>query len=222
MPTTEPDPIATDNAVSGEEHPVLTERLAREQPLEGLPPLVQTPSQTVGPFFGFSLPYDGGPELVPPASPGSVRLHGTVRDGAGTPVPDAIIELWQPDADGRMVQEPGSRHRARGVFTGFGRAAVDAGGHYEFTTVVPGATGDGPRWALLTLFARGLAHHLFTRAYFVAEGEAEPTDSLLSGVAEDRRGTLLARQDTATSYRFDITLQGEGETVFLDYPAAAR
>lgn len=225
MPTTDAtggDPIATDPATSGEEHPILTERLAREQQLEGLPPLIQTPSQTVGPFFGFSLPYEGGPELVPPASAGSIRLHGTVRDGAGTVVPDAVIELWQPDADGRIVQEPGSRHRARGVFTGFGRAAVDAGGHFEFTTVLPGATGNGPRWALVTLFARGLSHHLFTRAYFVADGEEEPTDALLSRVPEDRRGTLLARQDSPTSFLFDITLQGEGETVFLDYPAAAR
>jgi protocatechuate 3,4-dioxygenase alpha subunit len=227
MPTTDdtsagPDPIATDPAISGQEHPTSTERLAVEQPLSGLPPLIQTPSQTVGPFFGFALPYDGGSELVPTAFPGAVRLHGTVRDAEGTVVPDAVVEIWQPDADGRIAQEPGSRHRARGVFTGFGRVAVDAGGHYEFTTVVPGATGDGPRWALLTVFARGLAHHLFTRAYFVSEGEQDPTDDLLSRVAEDRRGTLLARQDSPTSYRFDIRLQGEGETVFLDYPAAAR
>lgn len=220
MPTTDRTDAAEDPAVSGQENPTSTERLALEEELPGLPPLIQTPSQTVGPFFGFALPYDGGPELVSSTFPRAIRLHGTVRDAHGTVVPDAMLELWQPDEDGLIVKEPGSRHRARGVFTGFGRAAVDVGGHYEFTTVLPGAVGSGAHWALVTLFARGLSHHLFTRAYFVSQGEEAPTDDLLTRVPEDRRSTLLARQDGPTSYRFDIQLQGEGETVFLDYPAA--
>src|SRR3954471_9121963 len=186
--------------------------MATTDPSDG----VQTPSQTIGPFFGFALPYPGGPQLVPGTSANAVRLHGTVFDGSGTPIPDALIELWQPDAEGRIVHEPGSRARRRGVFTGFGRAAVEADGSYEFVTVLPG--GDGPRFALLTVFARGLTHHLFTRAYFVGEGEEAPTDDLLSAVPDDRRETRLAREDGPTSYRFDVRLQGEGETVFLDYP----
>lgn len=194
------------------------ERIARDEELAGAPRLVQTPSQTIGPFFGFALPFDGGPELVPATAPGAIRLHGTVFDGAGDPVPDAILELWQADEDGRVVQEPGSRHRARGAFTGFGRAAVRADGSFEFLTLLPGAGDSGARFALLTLFARGLTHHLITRAYFVADGEPDPTDPLLERIDAERRGTLFARQDAPGSYAFDVRIQGGTETVFLDYP----
>src|SRR3954469_5192505 len=210
MATTDP----SDGAPSGQEHLTAPERLALEEDLSGEPPFVQTPSQTIGPFFGFALPYAGGPQLVPGTSADAVRLHGTVCDGRGTPIPDALLELWQPDAEGRIVQEPGSRARQRGVFTGFGRAAVEADGSYEFVTVLPGGA-EGPRFALVTLFARGVTHHLFTRAYFVAEGEPDPSDALLDRVPAERRETLLARADGPGSYRFDLRLQGEGETVFL-------
>lgn len=180
---------------------------------------VQTASQTVGPFFGFALPFPGGPELVPAAHPDAVRLHGVVLDGAGEPVPDALLELWQPDATGRIPHEPGSRRRSLGRFTGFGRAAAGTDGAYEFSTLLPGPlTEGGPRWALVTVFARGLAHHLFTRAYFVRAGEPEPSDALLERVPAERRSTLLAREDRPRSFRFDVRLQGDAETVFLDYP----
>ena len=182
------------------------------------PPLQQTPSQTVGPFFGYALPYLGGPALVPASHPAAIRLHGTVLDGDGVPVPDAILELWQPDADGRIVQQVGSRDPESARFTGFGRAAVDAGGHYEFRTVVPGAAvAGGARWALVTVFARGLLHHLFTRVYFAVEGE--PADALLDRLDPARRATLIAVHDDVDGYRFDIRIQGQDETVFLDYPA---
>lgn len=198
------------------------ERRPRERRAAGAPALVQTPSQTVGPFFGAALPFEGGPWLLPAGYPDAVRLHGTVFDGAGVPVPDALVELWQPDASGRIVQEPGSRSRVIGRFTGFGRASVDVAGHFEFRSALPGAIESGaPRWALVTLFARGLLHHLFTRAYFVTDGEPEPTDRLLERVDVERRRTLFARQDAPGSYRFDIHLQGEGETVFLDYPGGS-
>ena len=75
--------------------------------------LAATPGQTVGPFFGYALPFPHDNELVPPGTPGAVRLHGRVYDGAGDPVPDAILELWQADAEGNVVQEPGSLRRAR-------------------------------------------------------------------------------------------------------------
>ena len=182
-----------------------------------LPP---TPSQTVGPFFGYALPFEGGSELVPAVHPQAIRLHGLVLDGAGEPVPDALVELWQPDAAGTVPQVPGSRRRSLGRFTGFGRCATEQDGAYEFSTVLPGPIAEhGPRWALVTVFARGLAHHLFTRAYFVGAGEEAPADALLERVG-DRAATLHARQDGPASYRFDVRLQGEDETVFLDYPGA--
>lgn len=236
-----PDFDRPEGAVEGQEHRTATEALADEQLLEGLPgpgptpPLpargeprdgraagrLQTSSQTVGPFFGYALPFEGGAELVPAVLPEAVRLHGVVLDGAGEPVPDALVELWQPDASGRMPHVAGSRRRSLGRFTGFGRTAVEADGAFQFSTVLPGPLAEGgPRWALLTVFARGLSHHLFTRAYFVGAGEPDPSDALLERVPAERRETLLARQDGARSHRFDIRLQGDGETVFLDYPAA--
>jgi protocatechuate 3,4-dioxygenase alpha subunit len=175
----------------------------------------QTPSQTVGPFFGYALPYEAGSDLLPPHSPGTIRLHGTVYDGNGEPVPDAIIELWQADAAGAPIARRGSLHRDGYTFTGFGRAAVDDWGHYSFTTVKPGSmrAGSAP-YVMLTVFARGLLHHLFTRAYFEDEPGNE-ADPLLTSV-HDRAATLVAVSDSF-GYKFDIRLQGEGETVFLDY-----
>ena len=176
--------------------------------------LAQTPSQTVGPFFGYALPYDDGPRLVPSTAPGAIRLHGTVYDGAGDPVPDAILELWQPDVDGMPVQARGSLARDGFTFTGFGRAAVDADGHYSFTTLRPG--GEHP-YALITVFARGLMHHLFTRAYFPGPDGTVASDAFLGTVNDARRPTLVAAPDGPNAYRFDIRLQGKGETVFIDY-----
>jgi protocatechuate 3,4-dioxygenase, alpha subunit len=173
---------------------------------------VPTAGQTVGPFFGYALPFPDDEHLVPPGSPGSVRLHGTVYDGEGAPVPDAIIELWQGDADGRVVQQPGSLRRDGHTFTGWGRASTDRAGHYSFTTFVPGA----PFFAL-TVFARGLLNRLFTRAYLPHAAD----DPFLSGVEADRRSTLRATRDETApveSYVFDVRLQGEHETVFLTYP----
>ncbi|ARJ04314.1 protocatechuate 3,4-dioxygenase subunit alpha [Cnuibacter physcomitrellae] len=200
--------------------------IAEHHPAAGEPAasgFAQTPSQTVGPFFGYALPYADGPSLVPPRTPGSIRLHGTVLDGAGDPVPDALIELWQADADGRPVAVRGSLARDGFTFTGFGRAAVDGGGHYSFSTLKPGPgrAGRAP-FVLITVFARGLLHHLFTRAYFDDEIGLNGIDPFLASVEEDRRSTLLAHHEGGGSYRFDIRLQGDGETVFLQYPGIAR
>lgn len=175
----------------------------------------QTPSQTVGPFFGYALPYDGDNQLLPPHAPGSIRLHGVVRDGAGAPVPDAVIELWQADAAGAAVEAHGSLHRDGYTFTGFGRSSTNGWGEYSFTTVKPGSmrAGSAP-YALVTVFARGLLHHLFTRAYFSDE-PSNDADPFLASVG-DRASTLIAQVD-GDGYRFDITLQGDGETVFIDY-----
>lgn len=181
-------------------------------------PFGQTPSQTVGPFFGYALPYPGGPDVRAPWRPDAVRLHGTVRDGAGDPVPDAVVEIWGADAAGRPSTERGSFDRDQHGFSGFGRAAVDRDGRYSFTTVKPGAMRDGSApYLLVALFARGVLHHLFTRAYFGDEPEANAVDPLLARIDPARRGTLMAEPDATASYRFDVRLQGEGETVFLDY-----
>ncbi len=194
---------------------------------------LQTPSQTVGPFFGFALPFAGGGELVGRENPSAIRLHGTLFDGDGEAVPDAVIELWQPDEFGRISTEKGSRERDGYAFTGFGRVGTSRAGGYSFTTVLPGAVGEHPPYVLITVFARGLLHHLFTRAYFGASAGEDgavsaenadwearvAADSLLSAVPAERRSTLFALADGPGSYRFDIRLQGDGETVFFDFDA---
>lgn len=193
--------------------------------------LVPTPGHTVGPFFGFALPYAGGDLLAPEGHPAGVRLHGRVSDGVGAPVPDALIEVWQADETGRVVQRPGSLRRlgqqpssgawyaAPGPFTGFGRTMVDNAGEYAFQTVRPGPTDPGrAAFFALTVFSRGLMNRLFTRAYLPGQDDVLVTDPLLTSLPAERRGTLLAVADGERSLRFDLRLQGEGETVFLRYP----
>lgn len=124
-----------------------------------------TPGQTVGPFFHYALPYPDDHMLVSERAPDAIQLHGGVYDGEGQPVADALIELWQPDSAGRVVQRAGSLHRDGWTFTGWGRAATNAAGRYSFTTVTPGAaTPNSPAYFGLTVFARGLLHRLLTRA----------------------------------------------------------
>ncbi|ABK72549.1 protocatechuate 3,4-dioxygenase subunit alpha [Mycolicibacterium smegmatis] len=178
--------------------------------------LSATPGQTVGPFYGYALPIPGGNELVPPGSPGAIRLHGLVTDGAGAPVPDALLEIWQADADGVVPTKTGSLRRDGWTFTGWGRAATDGAGRYSFTTVEPGVsqTGSAP-FIAMTVFARGLLNRLFTRVYL--PGEHVATDPLLSSLPSGRRDTLIAVPDEH-GLTFDIRLQGDRETVFLRFP----
>lgn len=174
-----------------------------------------TPGQTVGPFFHYALPYDGDRDLVAPGSPGAVRLHGTVSDGDGAPVPDALVEIWQAGPDGRVVARSGSLRRDGHTFTGFGRSSTDREGEYTFTTLAPGAVDGGLPFFAVTVFARGLLNRLFTRAYLpLADGA---TDPLLASVPADRRSTLVCTADT-DRFVFDIRLMGDGETVFLRFP----
>jgi protocatechuate 3,4-dioxygenase alpha subunit len=170
-----------------------------------------TPGQTVGPFFALGLACAS--DLVPPADPHAVRLHGTVYDGAGGGVPDALVELWQPDTAGRIPRQPGSMRRDGAAFTGWGRAATDASGRYGFTTVTPG--GRRPFFAI-AIFARGLLDRLFTRAYLPAD--YTDADPVLAAVDPARRSSLLCvAENNCGTYRFDIHLQGPNETVFLEY-----
>jgi protocatechuate 3,4-dioxygenase alpha subunit len=179
--------------------------------------LTPTPGQTVGPFYGYALPFPDGDKLVPTSHPDAVRLHGRVYDGHGNPVPDALLEIWQADAAGSVVQEPGSLRRDGYTFTGWGRAATDEVGHYDFTTVLPGAGAGKAPFIAVTVVARGLLNRLFTRVYLPGDEVALGADPLLSSLPEDRRSTLVATRDE-TGLKFDVVLQGENETVFLSYP----
>lgn len=179
----------------------------------------RTPSQTVGPFFSVGLPWPDGPHVVPPGTPGAVWIRGRVLDGQGEPVPDSLIETWQADADGcfRDAAEPGG---APEWFRGFGRSGAEPDGEWAILTVKPGPTiaPDGTRQAPLIevwVFARGLLKGASTRMYFEDEAEANATDPVLSTVEPSRRETLLARR-SGEGYRFDIRLQGTGETVFFE------
>jgi protocatechuate 3,4-dioxygenase alpha subunit len=182
--------------------------------------LTATPGQTIGPFFGYALPFSRGNELVPLGAAGAIQLHGVVTDGAGAPVPDALLEIWQADADGVVPTATGSLHRDGWTFTGWGRASTDDEGRYSFTTVKPGAVQpDSVPFIAVTVFARGLLNRLFTRAY--VPGDRLAQDRLLSTVPADRRHTLIAVPDEH-GLRFDVRLQGQDETVFLRYPGHCR
>ena len=168
--------------------------------------LLGTPGQTVGPFFRYGLEFDGGTDLVPPHSPGAIRLTGTVRDGAGEPIPDALIEIWQASADGSIPSAEGSL-RDRDGFTGFGRAHLTDDGVYEFWTVLPDAD-----FFVVVVFARGLMDRLQSRIYLPGR-----SDAFLESLTPDERATLVAVA-TDDGLRHDIRLQGDGETVFLAFP----
>ncbi len=181
--------------------------------------LTPTPGQTIGPFYGYALPFEKGGELVDQANPNAVRLHGVVYDGKGEVIPDALLEIWQADENGNVVSRDGSLVRDGYTFTGWGRVAVDNVGHYTFTTVNPGATEPGKApFIMLTVFARGLLNRLFTRIYLPEDTQALANDPLLASLSEERRQTLIATREEDGSLRLDIRLQGEGETVFLSYP----
>lgn len=175
-----------------------------------------TPGQTVGPFFHYGLCYPGGAELTSPGNPSAIRLHGNVFDGAGEPVPDALIELWQTDSAGTVVAGEGSLHRDGWTFTGWGRTATDSQGHYSFTTLTPGSPAGGKlAFFAIAVFARGLLDVLFTRAYLPQSSFGG--DTLLAHLDPGRRRTLICESEPE-GFRFDIHLQGDDETVFLTYP----
>ena len=183
--------------------------------------LQPTPAQTVGPFYGYALPFEKDSQLLAPGLPGTIRLHGTVRDGEGEPIPDALLEIWQADAAGNVPQEAGSLVRDGYTFTGWGRAAVDGAGNYTFTTVNPGATEEGAApFISLLIFGRGLTNKLHTRIYLPENEDALARDRLLASLPPERRSTLIAEREADGGLRFDVSLQGGNETVFLSFPGA--
>jgi protocatechuate 3,4-dioxygenase, alpha subunit len=175
----------------------------------------RTPSQTVGPFFGFALPYDRGPELLPQWHPSAITVRGQVLDGAREPVPDALVELWQPDSAGRMAAAAGSLAAGHLDFCGFGRCGTDSEGGYWFSTVKPGPVGASAPYGAVLVFARGLLRAVATRIYFPEDADAHQSDPVLARVDRRRRPTLVAVRTGDRSYRFDVRLQGENETVFF-------
>jgi protocatechuate 3,4-dioxygenase alpha subunit len=189
--------------------------------------VLPTPSHTVGPFYGYALPFPGGGDIAPVGHPDTITLQGYVYDGEGTPLPDAFVELWGPDPDGDVPTTDGSIRRdpatggylgRNGVeFTGWGRIQTDANGHWSARTLRPGARGRSAPYLSVCLFARGLLVHLFTRIYLPGDEAALAADPLLARLDAGRRATLIAQDDGTGTYRFDIRLQGEGETVFLEF-----
>lgn len=190
----------------------------------------RTPSQTVGPYLHIALapgPY-GVREIfsnvvADAGMPGThIRIEGRLVDGDGNIVPDALIEIWQADGQGRYAHPGDGRPLASNSFRGFGRTPTGKDGGFAFDTVRPGPVA-GPKGTTqaphinVGVFARGILKRLFTRIYFAGE-PANATDPILSLVPADRRDTLLAKPDPANPrlYRFEIRLRGPGETVFFD------
>jgi protocatechuate 3,4-dioxygenase alpha subunit len=177
----------------------------------------------VGPFFSFALT-DGaiGTAMVDAASPEALRIEGVVLDGAGAPVTDALLELWQANVRGRYAHAADTRAELELVpgFTGFARCATDAEGHYSVVVVKPGRVpvSDGRLQAphiALSIVARGLLKRVVTRLYFPDEAEANAADPLLTSLPPPARETLVAHTAGHAMLRFDIRLQGLGQTAFF-------
>lgn len=176
-----------------------------------------TPSQTVGPFLSIGLTWPGGEHAVPAEHPGAIWLRGTVSDGNGDPVPDAMVETWQADPQGRFdhPDDPrGAVARADG-FTGFGRCPTGPDGSWGVCTLKPGPVGGLAPHVDVSVFSRGLLDRVVTRLYFADEADANAADEVLAAVPVARRGTLVA-EPTDDGYRLDIRLRGAGETVFFE------
>ena len=181
-----------------------------------------TPFQTLGPFFDFGLVIADGDVVCQAEAAGRhVEIEGTIRDGAGEPLSDALIEIWQANAAGKY-RHP-SDHQDSPLdpaFDGFGRVATDGHGRFTFRTIVPGRV-PGPNGTLqaphlaVGVLARGVLSRLVTRLYFEDEA-SNADDPILALVPAERRHTLIAKRTGENHYRFEIILQGPGETVFFD------
>lgn len=181
-----------------------------------------TPSQTAGPYLTIGLM--GGPltnRLVDDADPRATRIHGALLDGAGDPVVDGMVEIWQANAAGRYAHPADDREEnpLEDGFPGFGRSITEDGGRFEFVTVKPGRVPwvDGRLQAphlLVGVFARGLLKRVATRMYFPDEETANAEDPVLLVLEPEERATLVAHAEDG-ALRFDIVLQGAAETTFF-------
>jgi protocatechuate 3,4-dioxygenase alpha subunit len=180
-----------------------------------------TPSQTVGPFLAIVLPWANGPDVVAPGTAGALTITGRLLDGAGEPVPDGLIELWQADPAGRFDHPDDPRGaRSHPGFRGFGRCATDPDGSFALHTLKPGSLpdGDGGTEAPhldVSVLARGLLQRLVTRIYFPDESAANVADPVLRGLDTEARRLLTAVPQADGTLRFDIRLQGHDETPFF-------
>jgi protocatechuate 3,4-dioxygenase, alpha subunit len=183
--------------------------------------LGSTPSQTVGPFLAIVLPWTDGPDVVVDGAPGRITISGRLTDGAGEPVPDGLVEVWQADPRGRFDHPDDPRGAATHEgFRGFGRCPTDADGRFHFHTVKPGPLPAGSTCTEaphldVSVFARGLLHRLVTRIYFPDEVEANAADPVLNTLEPGERGRLIADARDDGTLRFDIRLQGVDETPFF-------
>ena len=183
-----------------------------------------TPSQTIGPFFHDALVDRDRSRLIPPDHPSAVRIEGAVYDGAGEPVPDAMVEVWQANGAGRYDHPADDREDLPldDAFHGFGRAATDADGGFSFVTIKPGPV-PGPDGAAqaphitVSVFARGLLKRLVTRVYFPDEEAANAADPVLRSIEDAASRASLVARDEGGTLRFDIRLQGEGQTAFFEF-----
>lgn len=180
-------------------------------------PLAPTAGQTIGPFFAFGLHYPKMHEIAFPHSPGAIVLGGTVLDGAGAPIPDSCVEIWQADEHGAIPRERGSRRRDDHTFTGFGRSFTTDEGRFELWTRNPGSVAGAAPFFAAIVYARGLPHKLHTRIYLPEDRERLDADPLLASLAPAERETLIATRLPDGSLRHDIRLQGERETVFIRF-----
>lgn len=204
--------------------------------MQSLNRLKESPSQTAGPYVHIGCvpnfcdikgvyPEDLGSSMVNENTRGErINISGIVYDGTGTPLKDAMIEIWQADADGLYPSPEEHRGTADSNFTGWGRKAGDyATGEWVFETIKPGAVPfpDGRMMAphiSLWIVARGINIGLQTRLYFEDEADANAKDPILTRLEHQNRvPTLIARKTGDGAYRFDIHLQGEKETVFFDF-----
>lgn len=190
--------------------------------------LIPTGSQTAGPYFKFGLDHPEWADLTGggKAEGDKIRIEGKVTDGDGAAVPDALLEIWQANAAGKYAHPEDRQEKAVDAnFRGFGRCSTDKDGHYHFLTIRPGAlpgrgnTLQAPHIGV-RIFARGLLKHVMTRLYFPEEA-LNKTDPVLGSIEDAaRRQTLIGAAKGAEGatkvYRFDIVLQGKGETVFFD------
>ena len=177
-----------------------------------------TPFQPTGPYpqVMLDLPTGAGIPLDGSARGQHIVIHGTLRDGAGKPFFDAMVETWQADAAGHYAHpaDPAAS-QADPAFWGYQRVATDSDGCFRLWTIKPGAVGDQAPHILVALYGGGILYRYVTRLYFDDEPRND-ADPILAMVPSDRRQTLLARREGTDTYRFDIRLQGEDETVFFD------